>query len=196
MKKSLLIFIFTFVIQKSFAAEAGMPQLDPEFWFSQAFWLIVVFLVIYLTISKIFIPKIKDNLDERENTIKKNLEDAKNFQNLSEQKQKEYEKVLSETKKEVNKIISDSKKALDKDIKEKKLAIDKEIDAEINILYSKPSGEKEIVELKSNSLSSINKIASDIASEIINKITGSKLNESSINAVVNENSKKHLKNLL
>ena len=190
MKKSLLILIFTFVIKKSFAAEAGMPQLDPEFWFSQAFWLIVVFLVIYLTISKIFIPKIKDNLDERENTIKKNLEDAKNFQNLSEQKQKEYEKVLSETKKEVNKIISDSKKALDKDIKEKKLAIDKEIDAETQ------KAQKEIVELKSNSLNSINKIASDIASEIINKITGSKLNESSINAVVNENSKKHLKNLL
>ena len=190
MKKSLLILIFTFVIQKSFAAEAGMPQLDPEFWFSQAFWLIVVFLVIYLTISKIFIPKIKDNLDERENTIKKNLEDAKNFQNLTEQKQKEYEKVLSETKKEVNKIISDSKKALDKDIKEKKLAIDKEIDAETQ------KAQKEIVELKSNSLNSINKIASDIASEIINKITGSKLNESSINAVVNENSKKHLKNLL
>ena len=190
MKKSLLIFIFTFVIQKSFAAEAGMPQLDPEFWFSQAFWLIVVFLVRYLTISKIFIPKIKDNLDERENTIKKNLEDAKNFQNLSEQKQKEYEKVLSETKKEVNKIISDSKKALDKDIKEKKLAIDKEIDTETQ------KAQKEIVELKSNSLRSINKIASDIASEIINKITGSKLNESSINAVVKENSKKHLKNLL
>ena len=82
----------------------------------------------------------------------------------------------------MNKIISDSKKALDKDIKEK-LAIDKEIDAETQ------KAQKEIVELKSNSLNSINKIASDIASEIINKITGSKLNESSINAVVNENSK-------
>ena len=99
MKKSLLILIFTFVIQKSFAAEAGMPQLDPEFWFSQAFWLIVVFLVIYLTISKIFIPKIKDNLDERENTIKKNLEDAKNFQNLSEQNKKSTRKFYLKQKK-------------------------------------------------------------------------------------------------
>ena len=49
------------------AAEAGMPQLDPEFWASQAFWLILVFTSLYLIIAKIFIPKIKNGLEDREN---------------------------------------------------------------------------------------------------------------------------------
>ena len=38
--------------ENAIAAEAGMPQLNPEYWASQTFWLIVVFTVLYLSISK------------------------------------------------------------------------------------------------------------------------------------------------
>jgi len=53
-----------------FAAEAGMPQLDPTYWASQAFWLILIFTVLYISIAKFYLPKIKNNLDDRENKIK------------------------------------------------------------------------------------------------------------------------------
>ena len=39
------------------AAEAGMPQLDPTYWASQAFWLILIFTALYLALSNMFIPK-------------------------------------------------------------------------------------------------------------------------------------------
>ncbi|MDC0619430.1 hypothetical protein OAO89_03870, partial [Pelagibacteraceae bacterium] len=45
-----------------FAAEAGMPQLDPTYWASQAFWLILVFSILYISIAKLYLPKIKNNL--------------------------------------------------------------------------------------------------------------------------------------
>ena len=48
-----------------FAAEAGMPQLDPTYWTSQAFWLILVFAILYISIAKFDLPKIKGNLDDR-----------------------------------------------------------------------------------------------------------------------------------
>ena len=41
-----------------FAAEAGMPQLDPKYWASQAFWLILVFITLYISIAKFYLPKI------------------------------------------------------------------------------------------------------------------------------------------
>ena len=47
-----------------YAAEAGMPQLDPTFWASQAFWLILVFTILYIAISKFYLPKIKDNFKQ------------------------------------------------------------------------------------------------------------------------------------
>ena len=56
-----------------------MPQLDPTYWASQAFWLILVFTILYISIAKFYLPKIKNNLDNRENKIKEDLETANKF---------------------------------------------------------------------------------------------------------------------
>ena len=72
--KSYISFIIALLAMKTnlFAAEAGMPQLDPKYWASQAFWLILVFSVLYFSIAKFYLPKIKNNLDDREKSIKNN----------------------------------------------------------------------------------------------------------------------------
>ena len=168
------------------AAEAGMPQLDPKYWASQAFWLILVFTILYISIAKFYLPKIKNNLDNRENRIKDDLEDANKFKELSESKLKEYEKILENAKKEVIKIHIESKNTLDKDIKTKKETIEKEIEKEII------KAQKEIIDTKKNSISDIQKISENIASSIIETISGEKLNESSIKATVEDITKKNL----
>ena len=168
------------------AAEAGMPQLDPKYWASQAFWLILVFTILYISIAKFYLPKIKNNLENRENRIKDDLDDANKFKELSESKLKEYEKIIEDAKKEVIKIHIESKNILDKDIQTKKIAIENEIEKEIL------KAQKEISDLKKNSISDIQKISESIASNIIEKISGDKLNESSIKAVVEKNKKKNL----
>ena len=169
-----------------YAAEAGMPQLDPTYWPSQAFWLILIFTLLYFSISKFFLPKIKNNLDNRENKIKEDLENASKFKELSESKLKEYELILENAKKEVSKIHFDTKKKLDKDIQSKKEVMEKDIENEIL------KAQKEIEELKKNSISSIQNISENIASNIIENISGDKLNESSVKAMVEDISKKNL----
>ena len=84
-----------------FSAEAGMPQLDPKYWASQAFWLIVIFTALYLVLSNLFIPKIKESLDNRENKIKDDLDEAQKLNEKAEQKLKEYKVVIENSKKEV-----------------------------------------------------------------------------------------------
>ena len=187
MKRYLNFFIALIAIQGDlYAAEAGMPQLDPKYWASQAFWLILVFTVLYFSISKFYLPKIKNNLDDRENRIKDDIEDANKSNELSESKVKEYEKILEGAKKEVIKIQLESKAKLDKDIHEKKEKIEKEIEKELI------QAQKEIAELKKNSISDIHNISKEIASNIIENISGDKLNESSIKAAVEEISKKNI----
>ena len=173
-----------------FAAEAGMPQLDPTYWASQAFWLILVFAILYISVSKFYLPKIKDNLDNRENKIKEDLENANKFKEQSESKAKEYDIILENAKKEVLKIHFESKSMLDKDIQSKKDAVEKEIEKEIF------KAQKEISELKKNSISSIRSISESIVSNIIENISGEKLNESSIKATVEDTSKKNINKYL
>ena len=185
MKRLLAFTIATLAIQNNlFAAEAGMPQLDPKYWASQAFWLILVFTILYISISKFYLPKIKNNLEDRENKIKKDIEDANKFKELSETRLKEYERILENAKREVIKIHLESKNTLDKDIHKKKETIEKEIEKEIS------KAQKEIIELKKNSISEIQKISESIAASIIENISGDKLNESSIKATVEDVSKK------
>ena len=181
-----LITILSTVNIDLFAAEAGMPQLDPKYWASQAFWLILVFSVLYISIANFYLPKIKKNLDNRENKIKEDLDEANNLKILSEKKLKEYEIILQNSKKEVTKILLESKKKLDSDIQNKKNTIEKEIENELS------KAQKEILELKKNSINSINIISQEIASNIIEKISGDKLNESSIKAAVEDISKKNV----
>tara|TARA_B100002019_G_scaffold173234_1_gene149722 strand:+ start:54 stop:629 length:576 start_codon:yes stop_codon:yes gene_type:complete len=173
-----------------YSAEAGMPQLDPTYWASQAFWLILVFTILYIAISKFYLPKIKDNLDNRENKIKEDLDNANIFKEQSEAKAKEYDAILENAKKEVSRIHFDSKNILDKNIQSKKVAMEKEIEKEIL------KAQKEILDLKKNSISSIQTISSSIVSNIIENILGDKLNESSIKATVDDISKKNINKYL
>ena len=180
----LVVLVATFT--DSYAAEAGMPQLDPTYWASQAFWLILTFTILYISISKFYLPKIKNNLDNRESKIKEDLDNASKFKEQSEVKLKEYENILENAKKEVNKILIESKKSLDNDIQSKKLLIEKEIESEII------KAQKEILDLKKNSILSIQNIAEDIASKIIENLSGDKLNESSVRATVEDISKNNI----
>ena len=189
LKIPLIIFIYCFDTLL-FAAEAGMPQLDSKYWLSQSFWLILIFLLLYLSLSKFFIPKIKDNLDDREKKIKDNLDEAKELSELADKKNLDYEKEISNAKKEVIKIITDSKKQLDKNIAQKKEKFEKELEKEIK------KAEQEVIDLKKMSGQSINSIAEEISSKIIEEITGEKLNNSSIKASVEENFKKKVDKFL
>ena len=187
MQRYLSLIIAISAIQTNlFAAEAGMPQLDPTYWASQAFWLILIFTVLYISVAKFYLPKIKNNLDDRESRIKEDLDAANKFKDLSELKLKEYEKILESSKKEVLKIHLETKNKLDKDIQAKKNVMEKEIEAEIT------KAQKDISELKKNSVSDIQNISKELASSIIENISGDKLNENSIKAAVEDISKKKI----
>ena len=119
------------------AAEAGMPQLDPTYWASQAFWLILIFTALYLALSNSFIPKIKDNIDNRENKIKDDLDEAQKLKNLTEQKLKEYEQSIENAKKEVQKIIFENNNELSSQIQSKKKNSKKRLKKKLKIQKKK-----------------------------------------------------------
>ena len=186
----LLFIAFKAISIDLFAAEAGMPQLDPKYWASQAFWLTIIFILLYLSLSQLFIPKIKKNIDDRENKIKEDLEEAEKLKEMAEKKQEEYDKLIEGTKKEVYKIILESKSKLGNDIALKKKSFEEEIDSEILKVQN------EIQNLKKESLNNISLIAEEIASGIIEQISGDSLNQSSIKAAVDDSIKKNVSKYL
>ena len=168
-----LCFASVFYVNKSFGSEAGMPQLNPEFWSAQIFWLILIFSTLYLIIWKIFLPKITYSIENRKSRLVNNLDEAQKLKERAEEKLKEYNKIIENSKNEAKKIIDDERKKLDKDIELKKKNFNSEI-------------EKEIKDLKKTSLSNISKIASETSAELIKNIINAEVNKSNVTAVVDD----------
>ena len=181
-----LIFFNFFFIKEVFAAESGgMPQLNPEFWISQIFWLILTFGILYVVLSKLILPKISKNLESRKSQIQENIEAAEKQREDSEAKLKEYDDIVLKSKLEAKNIFKDIRDKTLKDIIFKKETLDNQIDQEIE------KAEQEIDVLKKNAPEKINKIAIETSSELVKKLIGAELNNSSISAIVDDLSKKN-----
>ena len=181
MKRFLIVSIFFWIPKTNlFGAEAGMPQLDPKYWFSQAVWLIIIFTSIYLLIAKIFIPKIKSSIDLRKDKIRKDLEEAKSFDEEAEKTLKIYNDLISSGKKDVKKILSESRQKLSEDMQIKKKEVQKEIEKETH------DAEREIQKFKTESVSKMGTISEEIASNLLKDLLGEEINKSSIKATVSE----------
>ena len=61
---------------QALAASKGMPQLDPEFWPAQIFWLILIFSSLYVIIWKVYLPKIGDSVENRKSRIVNDLNET------------------------------------------------------------------------------------------------------------------------
>ena len=167
-------------INRAFGSETGMPQLNPEFWASQAFWLILIFSTLYLIIWKVFLPKITYSIENRKFRIVNNLDEAQKLKENAEKKLEEYDEIIKKSKNEAKKIIEDSKKKLDRDIENKKQKFNVEIEEELKAV------EKEIKDLKKSSLSNISNIAVQTATEVIKQIIDTEVNKSNVSAIVED----------
>ena len=177
-------------VNQAFGSEAGMPQLNPEFWAAQIFWLVLIFAALYIAISKIFLPRIINVIENRKLKIVSDIDEAQKLKESAENKLKEYNQVIENSKKEALKLMSDSKKQVDIDLEQKRQKFSEEIEKEII------NAEKEIESLKKNSLLNINKIALEITNELLQKIMGTNLNMSSVSAAVEEASKRKVEKKL
>ena len=177
---------FTLLSGNCFAAEGGMPQLNPDYWISQIFWVMLIFGTLYVILWKTILPKINENLENRKSQILIDLDEAQKFKDQSQKKISEYNIILSKVKQDAKKILDDARKKINRDIENKKNQFNLEIDKEIK------NAEKEIKTLKLSSIKDINKIAIETSSEIIRKIAGTEVNVSSVSAIVKDISKKEI----
>ena len=167
-----------------FAAESGgMPQLNPEFWISQIFWLIITFGILFIVLTKVILPKISDNLETRKSQILENIETADKQKEESQKKIDEYEKIILDSKLKAKSYFNDAREKILDDINKKRASLEKDLDEEIGEV------EKELSDLRNKSGEKINKIAAETSAELIKELIGEEVNSSSIAAIVEDQSK-------
>ncbi len=170
--QTLLIYFLLFSYVES-AESGGMPQLNPEFWFSQIFWLIITFGIMFILLSKLVLPKISENLEVRKAQISENIEAAEKQREESDKKLKEYDQLIINSKNEAKNYFNKAREKILKDVDKKRESL-----------------EKEILDLKNKSPEKIRKIAVETSSDLIKQLIGVEVNNSSISAIVEDESRK------
>jgi len=181
-----IVINFVLITNQVFGAEVGMPQLNPEFWTAQIFWLIIIFSGLYLIVWRIFLPKISNSIENRKSRVVNDLNETQKLKDLAEKKLSEYNKIIENSEKEAKKIIEDNKKKLLSSIDKKKKDFNEEIEKELF------NAENEIKNFKKNSILNINKISVEVSKDLIKQMIGTEINTSNVSAIVEGVSKRKL----
>jgi F-type H+-transporting ATPase subunit b len=93
-----------------------MPQLEITTYPSQIFWLVVSFLILYLIMSRVIIPKISSVIKRRESEIKNNIHVSEQMYKDTEIINNEYEVIKRNIEDEARSIINHLKETTNKKI--------------------------------------------------------------------------------
>jgi F-type H+-transporting ATPase subunit b len=75
-----------------------MPQFDPAVWTPQLVWLAITFIVLYLLMAKIALPRVSEVLEDREVRINESLRKAELLKLRAEDAIAAYEKTIADVR--------------------------------------------------------------------------------------------------
>jgi F-type H+-transporting ATPase subunit b len=142
------------------------PPFDSQTFGSQLFWLVIVFVALYLLMSKLALPRIGSILEKRRQHMDADLAEADRFRRESDAAVAAYEKALAEARSRAQALAAEMhrKEAAQAE------ALRKSLDAELNARVA--AAEKSIAETRAKAMANVKGIATDAAAAIVERLTG------------------------
>ena len=157
-----------------------MPQLNPEFFVSQLFWLVVTFSFLLVFLWRISLPRIGNVLEKRERKVSDDLTAAKELQSEAEKIQDSIENQLKQARSDASEMIKKSSITFQDKAYAELTKLDKELDAKIN------ESAKTIEQSKNESVAQIETQINEITKLTLSKIASFNVSDDEIkNAIKN-----------
>ena len=157
-----------------------MPQLNPEFFVSQLFWLVVTFSFLLVFLWRISLPRIGNILEKRERKINEDLTAAKELQSEAENIQDKIEQQLKQARSDASELIKSSSASFQDKAQHEITKLEKELDEKITDSSNK------IEKSKNESLNQIQSQINEITKLTLSKVASFELTDDEIkNAVQN-----------
>ena len=155
-----------------------MPQLNPEFFISQLFWLVISFSFLFIFLWRISLPRISSVLEKRASKINEDIKIAKQYQIEAEEIQTNIDNQLREAKLETTDLI----KSANQNLQDQATKDLEKLDTSLNIKLEEAS--LTIEKNKTNSLNQINDQIYDITKLTISKISNINVSDNDIKDIV------------
>ena len=155
-----------------------MPQLNPEFFISQLFWLAVFFSILFIFLWRISLPRIANVLEARQSKINNDLSTAKELQEKALEVEKSINDQINLAKNESDEQIKNTITSIQQEVASKLTLLDKELEEKIS------NSENEILKNKNDQMKNIDEEISNITKITISKFADIKLDKSEIDQAI------------
>ena len=155
-----------------------MPQLNPEFFVSQLFWLAVFFSFLLIFLWRVSLPRISLVLEKRQRKIDENLSSAKMLQEQAQEIESNINNEISKARQDAEEKIKKAISSLQSDVSTKLSTLDEELEIKIS------NSEKEILRSKESQMKNIDNEIANITKITVSKITNLSISESEIEQAI------------
>jgi F-type H+-transporting ATPase subunit b len=142
------------------------PPFDKETFASQLFWFAIAFVLLYVIISRLAIPRVGGIMDARRQSVEGDLAEAKRLKDSSDAAIAAYEKSLADARSRAQALANQTREKQAKDAE----AARHELDATLSTRIAQ--AEQAIAERRTAAMANVQDIAVETAAAIVERLTG------------------------
>jgi F-type H+-transporting ATPase subunit b len=147
-------------------AKAGMPQLDPAVFPPQLFWLLIVFVGLYLVMSKVALPRVNEVIDARTTRIASDLDRAAALKAEAEAAMQAYEKAQSEARAKAADLVRQTETTMAAQTATRQAELGRALGERLK------SAEARIATAKNAALGNLTQMSSEVARAAVERLIG------------------------
>src|SRR5262245_23100320 len=144
----------------------GFPPFDAQTFASQLFWLALTFIVLYLLMSRVALPRIGSILEQRRKQIEGDLGEAQQLKVQSDAAIAAHEKALADARGRAQSLANETREKAAAAAEARRKDVDAGLQGRIG------DAEKTIAATRSSAMANVHGIAADAAAAIVERLTG------------------------
>lgn len=160
--------------------KAGLPQFDTTTFASQIFWLTVSFVLLYLLMSRMSLPRISEVMEMRQTQKDNNLNRAEQMHEEADKIEKTYQETLQKAREDAQDRMTEAQNKAAARFAEENARFLEHTQTRI------ANAEQNIAKAKDEALHSLADISAEIAAEITQKIAAVNVGKADAKKIVTE----------
>ncbi|MFY8140972.1 MAG: hypothetical protein ACOVMO_09650 [Caulobacter sp.] len=152
----------------------GLPQFQFQHWGGQIAWLLILFVILYVLIARVFTPRMRAVIDERANTISGALEAARQVQAEAAEQARAAAAEVADARAQSQRVAAEARAKAAAQSAERAAVEEAKVSEQV------AQAETRIAAMRDAAMSNVGAIAGETAAAIVEKLTGKAASPSDI----------------
>ncbi len=155
-----------------------MPQFDLTVWSPQLVWLTISFVLLYLLMSRVALPRVSSILEDREFRISDSLRRAESLKQDAESAVAAYEKLMTDARAKAHEQVHTVRDRAARDAAERHAELNDRLSAEV------AAAETRIAAARDQAVGELRGLAVEVAGAAVERLMGEKLDPAAVSTAV------------